>query len=252
MPAIEWNAALYDDKHQFVSQYGEDLISWLQPQEGENILDLGCGTGQLADRIKLHGAKVTGIDASPEMIAKAKEKYPGIEFLVKDARSFSFIEKFDAVFSNATLHWINEADKVIHCAKQCLRTGGRFVLEMGGKGNVEGISKAVKLALAEAGQPLTTAESWFFPSVSEYTTLLEQNGFVVKTVSFFERPTVLNGDNAMQNWIEMFGAFFFGNLHPAVKKAVTGRAVEHLKTTHYRNNTWYGDYVRLRVVAVKQ
>src|ERR1051325_3108855 len=112
---MKWNATLYDQKHSFVAKYGEDVLGWLHPQQGERILDIGCGTGTLTEKISDAGAIVTGIDASSEMIAKAKQVFSDIQFFVKDATDFSFDEPFDAVFSNATFHWIKEQSKAIRC-----------------------------------------------------------------------------------------------------------------------------------------
>lgn len=135
-----WNAALYEDKHAFVWQYGEDLLQLLNPKQQERILDLGCGTGQLTEKIATFGAVVMGIDNAPAMISKAKQNYPHLQFDVADARNFQVEQPLDAVFSNAALHWIKEPDAVIRSVHQALKPGGRFVAEFGGKGNVQAIT----------------------------------------------------------------------------------------------------------------
>ncbi|HWB25021.1 MAG TPA: methyltransferase domain-containing protein [Chitinophagaceae bacterium] len=252
MPQITWNADLYNSKHSFVSKYGEDLIGWLQPQAGEKILDLGCGTGSLADEITNYGAEVTGIDNSPEMVAKAKAAYPHIHFGVRDATGFAFTEKFDAVFSNAVLHWINEPAKVIACVYDALTPGGRFVMEMGGKNNVKSITAAVKKAMVEEGlEDKLAGDFWYFPSVAQYIALLEAQGFTVRQVLYFDRDTELTGEDGMANWIEMFWPFFFKHISQQQVQAVTAKAVEYLRPGYYRNGKWYADYVRLRVKAIK-
>ena len=250
MPVIKWNASLYDDKHSFVSQYGEDLISWLQPQAGEHILDLGCGTGRLANEINGSGAEVTGIDASPDMIAKAQEAYPAIKFFVKDATDFSFGEKFDAVFSNATLHWIADQPNVLKHVWNCLHDGGRFVFEMGGQHNVRSMVDALQSALRTEGIS-EIKDHWFFPSVATYATLLEKQGFRVYQSLYFERETKLEGEQGMKNWFNMFGSFFFKHLPATTIEKVIEQAVEQLRPTHYRDGNWYADYVRLRMIAIK-
>ena len=214
MPVIKWNAGLYDDKHSFVSQYGEALISWLKPQEGERILDLGCGTGKLANEIAGFGAVVTGIDASAEMINKAKETYPALKFFVKDATDFSFEEKFDTVFSNATLHWIAGQPSVLKQVWNALETGGRFVFEMGGQHNVESMVDALQLSLKNEGIT-EIKDHWYFPSVATYASLLEQAGFTVHQSLYFKRETKLEGEDGMKNWFNMFGSFFFKHLSAA-------------------------------------
>ncbi len=252
MPAIQWNANLYDDKHSFVSRYGEDVLGWLHPQKGERILDLGCGTGQLAFNISEYGADVTGIDNSPEMIARAKAAYPGVRFEIQDATDFSFTEPFDAVFSNATLHWIQEQPAVLNCVYNSLKPGGRFVLEMGARHNVESICNAIVKAMEEDGlDELLSTDFWFFPTVSEYTALLEQQGFTVASVINFKRETALTGEDGMRDWMNMFGAFFFKHITPQQAATVVSKAVEYLRPSHYWQNTWYADYVRLRVKAIK-
>src|SRR6476659_1771760 len=144
---MKWNAALYDNKHAFVAKYGEDVMSWLAPQKDEHILDVGCGTGTLTEKISESEAIVTGIDASPEMIDRARQAYPQIRFFIKDATDFSFDKKFDAAFSNATFHWIKYHSKALKCIYDSLKQGGRFVYEMGAKHNVEKIHYAVKKVL---------------------------------------------------------------------------------------------------------
>ncbi|MGN6617128.1 MAG: class I SAM-dependent methyltransferase [Ilyomonas sp.] len=248
MPAIKWNATLYDNKHSFVAKYGEDVIGWLAPQEGERILDVGCGTGILTEKLAESGAKVTGIDASAEMIAKAKEAYPNIRFFVKDATNFSFDEPFDAVFSNATLHWINEQEKALQCIHNCLKPGGRFVFEMGGKHNIESIHDAVRKVLTEEGfEEKAKVQSNFFPSVAEQSALLEKIGFTIRSIANFERPTKFEGEDGMRNWIVQFCGFFFKNVPEEQKGKMINKAVEYLRPTNYKDGIWYGDYVRLRV-----
>jgi trans-aconitate methyltransferase len=251
-PNITWNAELYDTKHNFVSKYGEDVLEWLQPQEGEQVLDLGCGTGELAAKIQEAGAIVTGIDKSPEMIAKAKATFPGLTFEVKDATDFSFDEPFDAIFSNATLHWITDAEKVITCMYDNLKKGGRLVIEMGGKSNVKSIVTAIKKAMASEGlSDKLSNEFWFFPSLSEYSAMLEREGFRVTQAAHFDRPTKLESENGMENWIKMFGGFFFSRISAAESEAVIKKAVEYLKRDFYKEGVWYADYVRLRIKAVR-
>lgn len=249
---IKWDTNLYDSKHSFVSKYGEDLIGWLAPQEEERILDLGCGTGQLASEIKSYGANVIGIDASPDMIAKAKATYHDIEFFVKDATDFSFNAPFDAVFSNATLHWINKQPEAISCIYNVLKPGGRFVFEMGGKHNIKSIAGAVKKVVTEEGLvELQPTEFWFFPSVAEYAALLENQGFTVNSALYFARETELIGEDGMKDWLKMFCSFFFKKLSAAQTETILDKAVEYLRPTNYKNGTWYADYVRLRMKATK-
>ncbi len=253
MPEVKWNANLYDNKHDFVAKYGEDVLEWLQPQEEERILDVGCGTGTLTEKLSESGALVTGIDASQEMIRKAKASFPNIQFFVKDATDFQFEEPFDAIFSNAILHWINEQEKALQCIYNALKKEGRFVFEMGGKHNIENIHTALKEAITEAGyKDEIPAKTNYFPSVAEQCLLLEKVGFTVSNVACFKRPTELKGEDGMKNWMVQFCGFFFTPIPADKVDAIMNRAVEILKPTNYKGGKWYGDYVRLRVKAIKE
>ena len=249
----KWNASLYNDKHDFVFKYGEDLIDMLMPGADERILDLGCGTGYLTNIIASSGATVVGIDNSHEMIAKASQEYPNVEFRVQSATEFHFDESFDAIFSNAALHWVLEKEKAVDCMYDNLKRTGRLVLEMGGKGNVEGIITALKSSLQKRGLVESAAkELWYFPSISEYTTLLEKRGFRVVYATHFSRETELkDNSNGIKDWIKMFGSAFLKGIDDAVVNEVLDEVQETLKPTHFRNGKWYADYKRLRVVAIK-
>jgi trans-aconitate methyltransferase len=252
MPQINWDTNLYIDKHSFVTKYGEELIGWLHPQSGERILDLGCGTGRLTFEISQSGAEVIGMDNSPEMIAKAKAGYPDLQFEVKDAANFQFQEKFDAVFSNATLHWINEQENAVACIGNCLKVGGRFIFELGGKRNIERISKAIERAMRDEGwDDKLTKDFWFFPSVAEYASMLENRGFTVVYALYFERNTPLEGEDGMRDWIDMFASFFLQKISKGDAEKVIAKAIEYLRPTNYRDSVWYADYVRLRMKAIK-
>ncbi|MEB3182691.1 MAG: methyltransferase domain-containing protein [Nostocaceae cyanobacterium] len=248
-----WNTALYEGKHSFVWQYGEDLLTLLSPQSGERILDLGCGTGQLTEKISLSGADVRGIDFAPTMIAKARENYPHLGFEVADARNFQVEEPLDAVFSNAALHWIPEADAVIHCIHQALKPGGRLVAEFGGKGNIQTIALALEDALVSLGYASPQAvNAWYFPSIGEYALLLEQQGFDVTYAVLFDRPTPLEaGDAGIANWIRMFATGFLTGLSDDQQAQVIQAVEERSQPTLYRDGRWWADYRRIRVVAIK-
>lgn len=247
-----WDANLYDNKHAFVAKYGEDVIGWLAPQKDEHILDVGCGTGTLTEKIAGSGATVIGIDASPEMIAKAKQAYPHIEFFVKDASNFSFEEKFDAAFSNATFHWIKDQQNLLQCIYDCLKDGGRLVYEMGAKNNIGSIHNAIKEVLIEEGfTENINIEVNYFSSAGEQATMLEKAGFTVSNIIQFDRPTELVGEDGMKNWIIQFCQSFF-KLIPAEKiEPIIDKAVAILKETNYENGKWYADYKRLRVKTIK-
>ena len=253
MTRDSWNTALYEQQHAFVWQYGESLLKLLAPQVGERILDLGCGTGQLTEKIAESGAFVYGIDSSFSMIAKARSNYPQLDFAVADARNFQVEQLFDAVFSNAVLHWIKEPDAAIDCIEKALKPGGRFVAEFGGKGNVGAIVRAILSVLSEIGCDEPEAlNPWYYPSVGEYAGLLEKQGFEVGCAVLFDRPTLLEGGSAgMVNWIEMFAGCFFSGLSESGRSQVIKEVENRLRSTQYRDGIWTADYRRIRVVAVK-
>jgi trans-aconitate 2-methyltransferase len=249
----EWDANLYDAKHDFVWKYGSDVVSLLDPRAGERVLDLGCGTGHLTAQIAESGAQVTGVDRSAEMVAAARLAYPNLKFEISDARNLSFRDEFDAVFSNATLHWIPEPELVLQGVWRALRTGGRFVAELGGKGNIRAMQDAFDSALLELGGAKPgEVHPWYYPSVSEYSTLAEKNRFEVRLITLFDRPTVLaDGASGMRNWIIMFGADYLAKAGEAKREEFLGRVEEILRPKLYRDGQWWADYRRLRLVAYK-
>lgn len=250
MISNSWNATLYDSKHYFVSQYGESLLEILSPMSGESILDLGCGTGHLANQMAQKGVNVIGVDSSKSMIEQASSNYPQLKFTVEDATNLPFREEFDAVFSNAVLHWVKEPEKAIASIYQALKPGGRFVAEFGGKGNVEAIFKATQEAMQELG--IYIDNPWYFPSIGEYSSLLEQQGFEVAFAMLFERPTPLEGEQGIRNWIEMFGKSFLAKLSAKEQENLFSNIEQSLRPTLYRDETWIADYKRIRVLAIKQ
>ena len=249
----QWNATLYDDKHNFVSKYGEDVVQLLTPQQGERILDLGCGTGYLTHLIAQAGARVVGIDNSPAMILRAQAAYPDLDFRVLSATDFHFDTSFDAVFSNATLHWVLDKESAIEHIAHALKPGGRLVLEMGGKGNVEEIVVATRKVLTRHGYYSNAAtQLWYFPSLSEYTTLLEKKGFRVRFAAHFDRPTELKDtENGIKDFLKMFGNAFFSNIPENEIDTVLTEIQDMVRPTNYRNGNWYGNYKRLRIAATK-
>jgi len=251
--AGKWNASLYDDKHDFVFKYGEDLVEVLNPQPGERILDLGCGTGYLANLIAEKGAQVTGIDSSAEMITKAKEAYPALDFRVQSATEFYFDQSFDAIFSNAVLHWVLEKEKAIDCMYRNLKRNGRLVLEMGGRKNVEAIVTALQNSLTKHGFTEQAAiQQWYFPSLGEYTSLLEKRGFRVTYAAHYNRETELKDNaNGIKDWIKMFGSIYLQNIEAPVVNMILEEVQDALRPVLFREGKWYGDYKRLRVVAIK-
>ncbi len=248
-----WKVNLYNKKHAFVYQYGEELICFLDPKPDELILDLGCGSGQLTNEIAKTGAEVIGIDSSEEMIQYARNEYPELQFFVKDATDFQFKKPFDAIFSNAVLHWVTDKKSAVLTMYNNLKKGGRLVVEFGGKGNVDAIIKGIKKALVDKGYIQNSKiEKWFFPSVSEYTGLLEENGFEVQYAHLFDRPTELVDDKiGLKEWIEMFGASFFIGIPEKDKNEILEEVKKNVWNKCFKDGKWYADYRRIRIIAKK-
>ena len=248
-----WNAPEYQQNHSYIWQYGADLLGLLDPQPGEKILDLGCGTGHLTAEIAKSGAAVVGVDSSADMVRAAGKNFPDLTFIQADARTLSFDQPFDALFSNAVLHWIKEADEVLDSVTRCLKPGGRIVAEMGGKGNIEGVVTALHRALsATPGHPGKEVDPWYFPTVGEYSRLLEERGFEVSFASHFSRPTPQQeGEGGLRDWIRMFCSDFLSGLDDDVEDKVLTLVEEELRPRMYDGVRWTVDYRRLRFMARK-
>lgn len=248
-----WDPGLYEDHHSFVWKAALDVVKLLEPRAGERVLDLGCGTGQLTSEIAAAGASVLGIDHSPDMIAKARANYPTLRFEEADASDYHPAERFDAVFSNAALHWVGKARATAACIHEALREGGRFVAEFGGKGNVGAIHGALHDAIQAAGyRPIEETSLLYFPSIGEYAGVLEDAGLPVTYAILFDRPTRLSaGEAGVRTWITMFADRFLAVVPEADREAVLRTVEDRLRPTLYRDGAWHADYRRLRVVAWK-
>jgi len=233
---------------------GESLVDLLAPQPGESILDVGCGTGHLTAQIAQRGAAVVGIDNSAAMVERARAEYPQLDFRLADATDLGFEGSFDAVFSNAALHWISQASQplVARGITRSLRNGGRLVAELGGKGNVERIVRALEAAIVAMGYYLPAAP-WCFPGIAEYAALLEEAGLEVILAELFERPTPLDGgERGMSHWLSMFAGHFLAAVPPEQQDELVGEVERLLRPEHYRDGGWIADYRRLRLVAIKR
>ncbi|WP_226528708.1 class I SAM-dependent methyltransferase [Metabacillus niabensis] len=247
-----WDANLYDQHHSFVSEYGQGLVELLNPMQGERILDVGCGTGDLMSTLGRLGVSVLGVDQSESMIVKAKEKYPQLNFEVRDVLELGFKEEFDAVFSNATLHWVKEPMVALEKMFESLKVGGRFVAEFGGAGNVELILNEFRNQCEKEGYPVKRELlPWYFPSIGEYTSLMEKVGFKVTYAVHFSRPTALYGEEGLRNWLRMFMPDFLRSLPNEVETKVLENVENSLRSILYKNQQWEADYKRIRVMAIK-
>jgi len=242
----DWSSADYQTHAAFVPALGASILAELTPRPGERILDLGCGDGVLTQQLVDAGATVVGVDASPDMVAAAVAR--GLDARLKDARALSFDGEFDAVFSNAALHWVPEADQVLRGVWRSLRPGGRFVAEFGGHTNVAAIVVAVHAVCARHG--LTFRFPWYYPSAAEYRERLEANGFTVTGVRLFPRPTPL--PTGMAGWLRTFRVSGFTDAPPDESERLESEIVELLRPALCdRAGQWTADYVRLQCHAVR-
>jgi trans-aconitate methyltransferase len=241
-----WDSDLYESDHGFVHEYGQDVIDLLDPLSDERILDLGCGTGHLTDEIG-DRAESVGVDVSAEMVAQARETYLDCSFVRADARILPFESVFDAVFSNAAFHWIDDQDAVCASIHTALRPGGRLVAEFGGNGNVETIVNALETELRAAGYAVRNP--WYFSSIGEHASLLESHGFEVTFVTLFDRPTELHGTDGLRNWLSMFCESFFEPVPEEKQDSIIDAVEQRLKPDLYHDESWHADYRRIRILA---
>jgi trans-aconitate methyltransferase len=240
----QWDPEGYDANARFVSDLGAGVVELLDPLPGERALDLGCGDGALTKVLVDAGAEVVGVDGSAEMVAAARAA--GIDAHVVDGHALGFDAEFDAVFSNAALHWMTRPDEVIAGVARALVPGGRFVGEMGGHGCVAAVVTALLAVLERRGINGKALIPWYFPTPDDYTERLERGGFAVDTMLHFPRPTPLPGD--VTAWLDTFAGPFLGEVDdPAEAKAEVAELLRPSLCDEHGN--WTVDYVRLRFAA---
>jgi trans-aconitate methyltransferase len=247
-PTQEWQADRYAHHAHFVPTLGQPVLELLKPRAGERILDLGCGDGVLTEKIAAAGATVTGVDASPDMIAAAQRR--GLAARVMNGAQLEFAGEFDAVFSNAALHWMkDDPDAVIAGVARALKPGGRFVAEMGGHGCVAAIVVAMVATLERRGIDAAAAGiPWYFPTVDDYRARLTRAGLAVDYIELIPRPTALPTE--MAGWIEVFGQPLLKRLPAADRAAAIAEVVARLRPVLCdEQERWTGDYIRLRFAA---
>jgi trans-aconitate methyltransferase len=246
--ATSWNPDTYSKDARFVSDLGEPLLILLDPKPGEIILDLGCGDGALTEKITAATSSVIGVDSSRAFLEAAHAR--GLDVALMDAQQLSLKRQFDAVFSNAALHWMKRPELVVEGVANCLKSGGRFVGEFGGKGNVETIRAALHAALRRRGIDPWSADPWYYPSPEEYSGLLTQFGFTPDYIELIPRPTKLPGD--ILAWLEVFAQPFTNAVTSTEKSGFLDEVRDVLEPALRKaDGSWYADYVRLRFKAMK-
>lgn len=248
-PTNLWNPKLYEERAAFVREGGAPVLEMLAPRAGERILDVGSGPGKLSREIANRGASVVGVDASTEMLAEARAAFPELEFALERAEALPYEAEFDAIFSNATLHWVPQADEAARSMYRALRPGGRLAVEFGGKGNVAKVRRAVAAALGTGDW-----NPWYFPSIAEYASVLEGAGFQVRLAHWFERPSPIQNraeQSGVASWLSIFASQLVDALSPDERAALFARVERETRQELERDGVWYIDYVRLRVLATK-
>jgi len=242
-----WNPEQYDQNVRFVSDLGMPVVEMLSPQPDEKILDLGCGDGALTIKLAEFGCEVVGVDESAEQIEAAKAR--GLNAHVVDGHQLNFDSEFDAVFSNAALHWMKQPDDVIQGVWKALKSKGRFVAEFGGHGNVAAVTEALEQTLEKYDVIFSKLNPWYFPTAKDYQGRLETQGFQMETIELIPRPTPLPGD--IDDWFDVFVKNFLNKLDEQEQKDVYHDLKTSLKPILFQDEVWVVDYVRLRFSAFK-
>lgn len=246
MTKQSWNARQYQDHASFVAELGSPVLQLLDPQPGECILDVGCGDGALTEKIAKVTDQVIGIDSSESMVAGARRR--GLNAVLMSGDGIVYENKFDAVFTNAALHWIPDYESVIGGVGKALKDGGRFVGEFGGQGNIAILVKAMSQVVGRHPEMGTFRNPWYFPSDIEYRGQLEKQGFTVKYIELIPRPTPL--ETGVREWLKIFANHVISGMPSDREDQFLGETEELVRPMLF-SGEWQADYVRLRFAAVK-
>lgn len=249
-----WDPALYDQAHAYVADLARDLIDLLAPTPDDTVLDLGCGTGRMTEWLLASGARVIGVDSDPAMVAAARARCPTADLRQDDVRSLDADLRCTALLSNATLHWVPPADapRMAESLARTVLPGGRLVVEFGGAGNIAHILAGLRAACERHGHAFAPDGGWYYPTLGAFASLLEAHGFSVRDARLFPRMTKLEGGlDGLRAWLEMFGAQPLAAVPAATRAELVAEVVDQCRPTLLRDGTWWADYVRLRVVALR-
>ena len=243
----QWIAEAYIDHASFVAEHGLPVLRLLDPKPEERILDLGCGDGALTQELVTIGVDVHGVDSSPSMIKAARSR--GLSSEVLSGENLTFHNEFDAVFSNAALHWMTDSIAVIKGVHKALKNGGRFVGEFGGEGNVRALVNAMEMIFTSNPEFGEFKNPWFFPNAERYKAQLEDSGFQVSYIELIARPTPL--DSGVMEWLKIFSNGITAGLNAEQREKFLTEVEELVKPSLLHDSQWVADYVRLRFVAHK-
>ena len=244
----DWNAVLYDKKHDFVSEYGKGLLEFVPENKNQSILDLGCGTGTLTAQLSNFAGTIIGVDSSASMIAKAKKQYSNMQFVVCDALALPFEKQFDVVFSNAVFHWIADHDTLLKQVHKVLKPNGLLVCEFGANGNIATIENAFMNACQDFEYKYTP--KFNFPTVDDFSDLLKKNNFMIDELYDYNRPTPLkDNERGLANWMKQFFASDLELMSKKMQDEIIKKVEDLTKKHLYNGDEWIADYRRLRAIA---
>ena len=244
----DWNATLYDNKHDFVSEYGKGLLEFVPENKKQSILDLGCGTGMLTAQLANYADTIIGADSSTSMIAKAKNQYANIQFEVCNALNLPFEKQFDVVFSNAVFHWIPDHDALLKQVYKVLKPNGLLVCEFGANGNIATIENAFMSACQDFKYKYTP--KFNFPTVDDFSGLLKKNNFMIDKIYDYNRPTPLkDNERGLANWMKQFFASDMELMSEKMQDEIIKKVEDLTKNHLWNDDEWIADYRRLRVIA---
>jgi SAM-dependent methyltransferase len=247
---MAWNAADYQANAAFVPALGADVLALLAPRPGERILDLGCGDGALTAELAASGAEVVGLEPDPSMRAAAAAR--GLRVIDGDGQALAFEGEFDAVFSNAALHWMPDQQAVAAGVFRALKPGGRTVGECGGFMNIAAIRAATRAVLTAEGFDAAALGNQVYQTAEAFTERYRNAGFLLVEARLIPRPTPL--PSGIRGWLKTFRAGFLAaaGVPPEREEAIT-TAIEAVLQPILTDGEgrWMADYVRLRWQARK-
>lgn len=244
----EWNAVLYDNKHDFVAEYGKGLLEFVPNHKEQSILDLGCGTGTLTAKLSDLATTVIGVDSSESMVKRAQEQYPNIKFMVCNALALPFENQFDVVFSNAVFHWITDHNALLHNVHKVLKPDGKLVCEFGASGNIATIENAFMEACQNFGYQYHPRFN--FPTSEHFADLLQANGFTIDKIYDYDRPTPLkDGERGLENWMKQFFASDLELMSEKMQDEIIHKVQDATRESLWDGKEWVADYRRLRAIA---